>query len=91
MSGDPQSAAIVRSVIDLARNLKLGTVAEGVESEEQLAFLRRASCDRVQGWAISRALPAADATRLLLDDRKASRAVQRVGRLSLFALPGARP
>ncbi len=73
MGGDPQSAAIVRSVIDLARNLKLGTVAEGVETGEQLALLRRAACDRIQGWAVSRALPAADATRLLLDDREAAR------------------
>mgnify|MGYP001037348971 FL=1 len=73
MNNDPQSAAIVRSVIDLARNLGLGTVAEGVETEEQLSLLRRASCERIQGWAISRALPAAEATRLLAEDRRAAR------------------
>ena len=74
MVSDPQSAAIVRSVIDLAHNLKLATVAEGVETEEQAALLRRASCDRIQGYVVSRPLPAAEATRLLRDDRRAARA-----------------
>lgn len=74
MVGDPQSAAIVRSVIDLAHHLKLGTVAEGVETEEQAAMLRRASCDRFQGYYLGRPLPAEEATRLLLDDRRAARA-----------------
>jgi diguanylate cyclase (GGDEF)-like protein len=74
MAGDPQSAAIVRSIIDLAHNLKLGTVAEWVETEEQLALLRRAACDRIQGFLVSRPLPAAEATRLLLDERRADRA-----------------
>jgi EAL domain-containing protein (putative c-di-GMP-specific phosphodiesterase class I) len=73
MGADPRSAAIVRSVIDLARNLGLGTVAEGVETEDQLALLRRAACNRIQGWAISRALPAPEATRLLREDRQAAR------------------
>lgn len=72
MAGDPQSAAIVRSVIDLAHNLKLGTVAEGVETEEQARLLRRASCDRIQGYVVSRPLPAAEATRLLCDERQAA-------------------
>ena len=74
MVGDPQSAAIVRSVIDLAHHLKLGTVAEGVETEEQAAVLRRASCDRIQGYLISRPLPAPEATRLLREDHRAARA-----------------
>jgi diguanylate cyclase (GGDEF)-like protein len=74
MVNDPQSAAIVRSVIDLAHNLKLTTVAEGVETEEQLALLRRAACDRIQGYVVSRPLPAAEATRLLRDERRASSA-----------------
>ncbi|MBK9968572.1 MAG: EAL domain-containing protein [Holophagales bacterium] len=74
MVGDPQSAAIVRSVIDLAHHLKLGTVAEGVETEEQASLLRRASCDRIQGFVISRPLPAPEATRLLREDHRAARA-----------------
>ena len=71
MTSDASSAAIVRSVIDLARALRLGTVAEGVETAEQLALLRQASCDRVQGWATGRAVPADEAVRLLLDERGA--------------------
>ncbi len=74
MVSDPQSAAIVRFVIDLAHNLKLGTVAEGVETREQVALLRRASCDRIQGWAVSRAVPAEEATALLRADREKRRA-----------------
>jgi len=70
MVSDAQSAAIVRFVIDLAHNLKLGTVAEGVETREQVALLRRASCDRIQGWAVSRAVPAEEATALLRADRR---------------------
>jgi diguanylate cyclase (GGDEF)-like protein len=70
MCGDPQSAAIVRSIIDLARNLKLGTVAEGVETQEQVDLLRRLACDRIQGWAVHRALPAAEAARLLAAERR---------------------
>jgi diguanylate cyclase (GGDEF)-like protein len=73
MCGDPQSAAIVRSIIDLARNLRLGTVAEGVETQEQVELLRRFACDRIQGWAVHRALPAAAATRLLAAERRKAR------------------
>ncbi len=74
MVADPQSAAIVRSVIDLAHHLKLGTVAEGVETEEQAEILRRASCDRIQGYLVSRPCPPAAATLLLREDRQAAHA-----------------
>lgn len=55
---DDDSAAIVHSVISLARNLKLGVVAEGVETEEQLAMLRDMACDEYQGFLFSRAVSA---------------------------------
>ena len=54
---NPQSATIIRAVIGLARGLELPVVAEGVETEEQLAFLARESCDEVQGYLIGRPLP----------------------------------
>ena len=55
---DDDSAAIVHSVINLARNLKLLVVAEGVETEEQLAMLRDMQCDEFQGYLFSRPAPA---------------------------------
>jgi diguanylate cyclase (GGDEF)-like protein len=54
----PDCAAIVKSVIGLARDLQIGIVAEGVESAEQLDFLRRANCDEVQGYFIGRPVEA---------------------------------
>jgi len=47
---DPDGAALTRAIIHLARNLKLKVVAEGVETEEQLAFLRTNGCDEMQGF-----------------------------------------
>jgi EAL domain-containing protein (putative c-di-GMP-specific phosphodiesterase class I) len=54
----PDCAAIVKSVIGLARDLQISIVAEGVESAEQLNFLRQANCDEVQGYFIGRPVEA---------------------------------
>ncbi len=59
-SDSHNAGAIVRSIIALARNLNLGTVAEGVEDESQLAFLRGAGCDQAQGYLFDRPLQVAD-------------------------------
>ena len=60
---DPNDAAIVRATIELGHGLGLGlqVVAEGVETQAQLEFLRRQGCDQVQGFLIARPAPAADA------------------------------
>ncbi|MES2151197.1 MAG: EAL domain-containing protein [Pseudomonadota bacterium] len=62
---DANDAAIVASIIALAHNLKLAVIAEGVETAEQLAYLRRHGCDQMQGYYFSRPLPAAEFARLL--------------------------
>jgi diguanylate cyclase (GGDEF)-like protein/PAS domain S-box-containing protein len=54
---NPQSAAIVSAVIDLAHGLDMSVVAEGVETKEQLSFLTSEDCDAVQGYLIGKPLP----------------------------------
>ncbi len=55
-----EDASIVRAIISLAHSLKLKVVAEGVESTEQLEFLKTLGCDQYQGFHYSKALPVAD-------------------------------
>src|SRR6202008_1462558 len=62
---DPDDAAIVSAIIALAHNLRLRGVAEGVETEQQLAFLRRLGGDEYQGFYRSKPLPAAEFEQLL--------------------------
>ncbi|WP_171016168.1 EAL domain-containing protein [Ramlibacter sp. 2FC] len=54
---NPDARAVVCAIVNLARGLGLRTVAEGVESAEQLDFLRRQGCDEAQGYHISPPLP----------------------------------
>lgn len=54
---NPESAAIIRAVIGLSRGLSLPVMAEGVETEEQLDFLMKESCDEIQGFLIGKPLP----------------------------------
>jgi EAL domain-containing protein (putative c-di-GMP-specific phosphodiesterase class I) len=57
--------SIVTSVIDLARSLGVSVVAEGVETEQQLARLREGGCDTMQGFLFSRPVPAASIAALM--------------------------
>jgi diguanylate cyclase (GGDEF)-like protein len=60
-------AAICSAIIAMARELKLTTVAEGVEVVEQLEFLRGQGCDQIQGFLFSKPLPAAQLAELFRD------------------------
>jgi diguanylate cyclase (GGDEF)-like protein/PAS domain S-box-containing protein len=59
-SGESSGGAIISAVISMARALNLNVVAEGVENEEQLDFLRRENCEAIQGFFCSAPLPAAE-------------------------------
>jgi diguanylate cyclase (GGDEF)-like protein len=65
MLEDLDSMEIVRTIIDLGRNLGKTTVAEGVETDAQLEALRELGVDRVQGFYIAHPMPVEDATELL--------------------------
>lgn len=58
ISSDPEDKAIISAVISMAKTLGLQTIAEGVETEEQLNFLIEQACDEVQGYFFARPLDA---------------------------------
>ncbi|MGB5079772.1 MAG: EAL domain-containing protein, partial [Burkholderiales bacterium] len=66
---DPDDAAIVLAMISLAHSMKLEVVAEGVETEAQLNFLRMRGCDEIQGYYFARPMPVAECTRALVENR----------------------
>jgi EAL domain-containing protein (putative c-di-GMP-specific phosphodiesterase class I) len=69
---DPDDAAIVTTVITMAHSLELSVIAEGVETEAQLAFLNQQQCDEMQGFLFSKAVPAAAIEKIVrTDGRKA--------------------
>jgi EAL domain-containing protein (putative c-di-GMP-specific phosphodiesterase class I) len=62
---DADSAAITSAIIRLAHDLRLKVIAEGVETEEQLVYLREWGCDEAQGFYFGRPLPVNEFARLL--------------------------
>ncbi|MBA3355041.1 MAG: EAL domain-containing protein [Pyrinomonadaceae bacterium] len=65
LATDPDDAALVMAIVSLGHTLRLRVVAEGVETQEQLRFLRLLRCDEIQGYLISRPLPVTGIEQLL--------------------------
>ncbi|HEY9707894.1 MAG TPA: EAL domain-containing protein, partial [Oculatellaceae cyanobacterium] len=56
---------ITKAIIEMAKTLNLKLVAEGVETESELSFVRQHQCDTMQGYLFSRPVPARDFEQLL--------------------------
>ena len=69
ISSDENDEAITSAIIAMGHSLRLTLIAEGVETEEQLAFLRVRECHKVQGYLFGRPMPAANLQALLADKR----------------------
>jgi diguanylate cyclase (GGDEF)-like protein len=65
VTANPDDVSIVVAIINLARSLRLRVIAEGVETQEQLAFLRRHGCDEAQGYYIARPMDVTAISRVL--------------------------
>jgi len=70
MLSNTDNAALVTAISSLAQSLKLKVVAEGVETEEQLNYLRGLHCDEIQGFLFSRPIPPEEFTALLRSKRR---------------------
>jgi len=81
--GDPDDCAIIAAIIDLARNMDITSIAEGVDRMEQLDFLRSRGCEEVQGHLFAKAMPPEEMARWM--------ARPRTGTITSFvaATPGA--
>ncbi len=67
---DPDNKAIASAIIAMASSLRLNVLAEGVETDEQLAFLRAQGCNEIQGFSFSHPLPAQEFEQLLREGRQ---------------------
>jgi PAS domain S-box-containing protein/diguanylate cyclase (GGDEF)-like protein len=70
MTDSADTMNIVSTIISLAHSLGLRAIAEGVDSAEQLRFLRLLRCDEMQGFLFSKGLPAAEFAQLLREERR---------------------
>jgi EAL domain-containing protein (putative c-di-GMP-specific phosphodiesterase class I) len=73
---DSNNSKIVRAITELARGLGLSVVAEGAETEGELALLSTLGCDEVQGYSIAFPMPNDEATGWLLEQAESKQIVQ---------------
>jgi len=67
---NPDDAAIALAIISMAHSLKRNVIAEGVETEQQLTYLRRHNCDQMQGYYFSRPVPVRELEGMLREGKK---------------------
>jgi diguanylate cyclase (GGDEF)-like protein/PAS domain S-box-containing protein len=72
---NPDAAAVTKSIIGVAHSMNLTVIAEGVETEQQLNFLRRYGCNVAQGLFFSAIVPPAEITSMLVTGKLAARAM----------------
>ena len=90
IGADPAAEALLRAIVALGRSLGKRLVAEGVENDRQLAFVRELGCDKAQGFHIARPRPAAEIERLLAPpaSRSAAGTPHRAGATAAPPPPG---
>ncbi len=67
---DNRNGAIIKMIINMAANLNVGVIAEGIETEEQYHFLSKFLCDEGQGYLFSRPLSDKEIYKLLINQQK---------------------
>jgi EAL domain-containing protein (putative c-di-GMP-specific phosphodiesterase class I) len=77
--GDPKGMEITAAIVGLGRALGIEVLAEGVETETQLAHLRRLGCDTVQGYLLAKPMPAEDLGRLMRGNADSLRLLHHFG------------
>ncbi|NHZ35666.1 bifunctional diguanylate cyclase/phosphodiesterase [Massilia rubra] len=80
LADNPDDQAIAKAVISLGHMLKLRVIAEGVETEQQCAFLRDNDCDEMQGYLFSRPVPPAQIALLLEEQARMQAGCDSAGR-----------
>jgi EAL domain-containing protein (putative c-di-GMP-specific phosphodiesterase class I) len=89
---DPSDAEIITTIITMAHNLGHRVIAEGVETQEQLDFLREKQCDEFQGYLFSRPIPAEELeTMLRQEGRSPAAAGGRRGHRAVSPSAGSSP
>ena len=78
--GDEDDVSIVKSIIALAKSMRIDVLAEGVEDEDQLDFLKREGCFLIQGYLFSHPKPAGEIPALARDWMKSAKTIRLVKR-----------